>query len=186
MKLIAGLGNPGPQYHNTRHNIGFLGLDTLASAFSPEQKFENNKKLHAEIIKTEQVILAKPQTFMNLSGRAIAAIATFYKILPQDIWIIHDEVDIELGRIKIQKGGGSAGHNGIKSIIEALGTAEFIRWRIGVDKPAAEENKDTADYVLEDFTQNEVRILPELGNKVQESVIYALKNDIIASMNKYN
>jgi peptidyl-tRNA hydrolase, PTH1 family len=184
MKLIVGLGNPGPEYHNTRHNIGFQSVDAVAQKLNA-LPFEQNKKLHGLVTKTPQAILLKPQTFMNLSGESVQAVATFYKILPTDIWVIHDEVDIEGGRIKIQKGGGSAGHNGIKSIIEKIG-ADFNRWRVGVGKPLPEDHLDTADYVLNNFTSEQEVTMKTVIGIVTESVEFALQNDIIASMNKYN
>lgn len=184
MKLIVGLGNPGPEYTYTRHNIGFQILDLLAH--QENQKFEQNKKFQGETARINDYILLKPHTFMNLSGKSIQSAATFYKITPQDIWVVHDDVDIEFGKMKIQKAGGSAGHNGIKSIIQDLGTPEFMRWRIGVGKPPSETGIDTADYVLMNFTKQEQEKMQEIISRAIESINSALKNNIIATMNKYN
>ena len=184
MKLIVGLGNPGPEYHNTRHNIGFQIVEELVKNIEAPS-FQSNRKLQAQVVKTNQIVVLKPQTFMNLSGNAVKAAAMFYKIALQDIWIIHDDMDIELGRIKVQIAGGSAGHNGIKSIISSLGSPDFTRWRIGVGKPD-KSIQPTSDYVLDSFTTEEIIKLNEVINKATQSINYALNNDIVATMNKYN
>ncbi len=184
MILIAGLGNPEKQYDNTRHNIGFMAADRLRAELAPTEKWSPSAKLHGEIIKSGNLILLKPTTYMNLSGRAIKATAQMYKINPADIWILHDELDLEFGRIKIQVGGGAAGHNGIKSIVESIGTPEFIRWRVGIGRPPGEI--PSADYVLDKFTVKEEPTLHEILNRLTESVNYALQNTVIATMNKYN
>lgn len=186
MKLIVGLGNPEPEYHYTRHNIGFVCVDKIADTLFSSESFQPNKKLYSIILKAENILIVKPQTFMNLSGKAVQAIAGYYKIQPSDIWVIHDEVDIELGRVKIQIGGGSAGHNGINSIIEALGNQDFVRWRVGVGKPPKEYTIATADFVLQEFASNEQPIINRAVEIVTDSTIFALKNDVIATMNKYN
>lgn len=186
MKMIVGLGNPGPEYTYTRHNIGFLCLDHLANALTPQSQFSQDKKHRAAILKNNDYILVKPQTFMNLSGQAVMSLSTYYKIQPKDMFVIHDEVDIEFGRIKIQIGGGSAGHNGIKSLIESLGTPEFTRWRVGVSKPDKDSFIDTADYVLQNFTADEQANLAQIYSQVSQSIAHALDNDIVATLNKYN
>jgi PTH1 family peptidyl-tRNA hydrolase len=187
MKLIVGLGNPGTEYSHTRHNIGFRIIDQLNINLNQSNTWESNKKLHSHIAKSADIILCKPQTFMNLSGEAVVAIQRLYKIETKDVWITHDEVDLEKGKIKIQIGGGSAGHNGIKSIIEKLGSPEFIRFRIGVGKPVDKVMQETADYVLEKFTQEEEKdFLPETIKKTTEAIQHALKNELLATMNKYN
>ena len=149
MKLIVGLGNPGKKHEKTRHNIGWMILDEFlqqnSDNFSP---FSENKKFNAEISKGDQVILAKPLTFMNNSGHAVQAIMSFYKIQPQDLLVIHDEVDLELGKTKLETGRSSAGHNGVKSIIDLIGTQDFARARVGVSK---EKRGDTAKFVLNKF-----------------------------------
>ena len=186
MKLIVGLGNPGPEYSLTRHNIGFMCIDHIVKGIGQAEQFAHNKKQHALTAKGNNLLFVKPQTFMNLSGRAVQSLSSFYKIPPSDIYVIHDEVDLEFGRVKIQIGGSSAGHNGIKSIIETLGTADFIRWRVGVGKPSKELNIDTADFVLQNISKEEQALLINVLTKVQESILYSLTNDIIATMNKYN
>ncbi|MDD2758296.1 MAG: aminoacyl-tRNA hydrolase [Patescibacteria group bacterium] len=156
MKLIVGLGNPGKEYANTRHNVGFIFADRAIGdwrlpAFSP------TAKLKAEISQGEvggkKIILAKPQTFMNISGAAVRTLAAFYKIKPAEIIVVHDDKDIPLGEYRIQKDRGPAGHNGVKSIIESLGTKNFTRVRIGI-KPAR-AIKDTAEFVLKKMPKAE-------------------------------
>ncbi len=185
MILIAGLGNPGKEYSKTRHNVGFMAVDLLQQELAPNEKWSKNTKLHSEISKTNEVILVKPDTFMNLSGKSIQAVQQMYKIEKENIWILHDEMDLELGRIKIQIGGGSAGHNGIKSIIESTGTSEFNRWRIGIGRPP-HEAMNSADFVLDQFSTQETEQLAQILQKVEQSVLFAIKNNVIASMNKYN
>jgi len=157
MKLIVGLGNPGKNYQNSRHNVGFMVVDSLVKSvkFNPSTnsgltlsevervkvqscslKFKIEKNFKAEIYRLDsEVILVKPQTFMNLSGEPVKKIANFYKILAEDIIIIHDDIDLPLGQLKIQKGGGTAGHHGLESIVKNLGTQDFIRFRVGIGRP---------------------------------------------------
>jgi len=186
MKLIVGLGNPGQQYANTRHNIGFKILDLLNQNLTQSDSWESSQKNHSLIFKLKDIIFCKPQTFMNNSGDAVVSLQRLYKIEPTDIWVIHDDVDLEKGKIKIQKSGGSAGHNGIKSIIEKLGTQDFIRWRIGVGKPIDKQFQETADYVLENFSKDEQSIINSSISTSAQSLQFALDHDLLATMNKYN
>jgi len=153
MKLIVGLGNPGVKYHKTWHNMGFLALDEMARVFDFE-KFKKNEKFKAEIsegrIGEEKIILAKPMTYMNKSGEAVQALKSFYKLTTDDIIIVHDDIDSELGKIKTVTNSGSGGHNGIKSIIEMLGTKDFTRIKLGV-KTDKREKMEASDYVLGRF-----------------------------------
>ena len=137
MKLIVGLGNPGEKYENTRHNIGFAVLDALLHKLTPVEKitWKENKKFNSKVARIGNLILAKPQTFMNASGIAVAKIANFYHIEPAEIWVIHDEIDLLLEGIRIVRGRGSAGHRGVESIIKELGTDEFVRFRLGIGHP---------------------------------------------------
>lgn len=155
MKLIIGLGNPGKQYERTRHNIGFMVLDEIA------KNFKLNKKLEAEITKEKDVIFAKPQTFMNESGRAVAKIIKFYKMPLKNIYIIHDDKDLNFGTLRIRPSGSSAGHKGVQSIIEHLRTQNFTRFRVGIKNPLIEK-MDTADFVLSNFSRAEQKKLPEI------------------------
>jgi PTH1 family peptidyl-tRNA hydrolase len=157
MKLIVGLGNPGKKYAKTRHNAGFLALDALRAALAEygPNGWELSKKFNAEIsgcaVGAEKIVLAKPMTFMNDSGIAVQLIAHFYKIAPRDIIVVHDDKDIPLGEIKIQTNRGSAGHNGVQSIIDHLGTEDFQRVRIGVKSASERVMRDTASFVLSSF-----------------------------------
>jgi PTH1 family peptidyl-tRNA hydrolase len=158
-KLIVGLGNPGDKYMQTRHNVGFLVLDSLCSG---EFKFE--KKFNAEVCEQgEGVILMKPQTFMNLSGEAMKTFTDYYKITLENIWVVHDDIDIPFGEIRIREGGSSAGHKGVESAIKQLGIESFLRFRVGVKN----ENLnviDTEDFVLQRFTKEEGEKLPQIIN----------------------
>lgn len=170
MKLIVGLGNPGKQYEKTRHNVGFMTLDKIASDF----KFV--KKFNAEIAVREraavicgETILAKPQTFMNLSGQSVRAIISFYKINTKDLIVVHDDLDIQLGEFKIQKNRSSAGHNGAQSIIDLLGTKDFTRIRIGIKNERP--NIVTEKFVLEKFSKEEMEIIDEIIKKVSDTLM---------------
>ncbi len=167
MKLIIGLGNPGKEYAKTRHNVGFMVIDALTKQLGAD--FKLNKKFQAEVavIKNgkEEIVLAKPQTFMNLSGISTRAILDFYKIKPKDIIVIHDDKDILFGEVKYQSDRSAAGHNGIKSLIEHLGTQDFARIRVGVAWGDKEKMGDTAEFVLRNFTKTE---LESLGGIVEE------------------
>jgi PTH1 family peptidyl-tRNA hydrolase len=168
MILIVGLGNPGKKYQNTRHNLGFMILDKLAKERTNGQ-WTKIKKLQSEIIRNPDFTLAKPQTMMNLSGLAVAKITNFYKIKPENIWVVHDEIDLPLGGIKIAKGRGSAGHKGVESIIKELGTDQFIRFRLGIGRPGFDSNKkEIEDYVLTSFGKEE-------KNRAETMIIQVVK-----------
>ena len=158
--LVVGLGNPGPNYARTRHNLGFVVADLLAERMG--SKFKVHKRSGAEIITGRlggaSVVLAKPRTYMNESGRQVAPLAKFYSVPPSDIIVIHDELDLEFGRVRLKLGGGEGGHNGVRSVAAALGTKDFLRVRIGIGRPSG--RKDPAAFVLENFTTAE---RPEVG-----------------------
>lgn len=179
MKLIVGLGNPGEKYRNTRHNVGFLILDELKNQISKSQllisnqsqNFQINNNFRAEILKIGNTILAKPQTFMNASGEAITSITSFYKVKPNDIYVIHDDLDIRLGDYKIQKGVGPKLHYGITSIDEKLGTTSYWRVRIGVDNRAPKNRILGEEYVLQNFLDDEKEIVSSVAEKVVSDLI---------------
>jgi len=158
--LVVGLGNPGPNYARTRHNLGFVVADLLAERMG--SKFKVHKRSGAEIITGRlggaSVVLAKPRTYMNESGRQVAPLAKFYSVPPSYIIVIHDELDLEFGRVRLKLGGGEGGHNGVRSVAAALGTKDFLRVRIGIGRPPG--RKDPAAFVLENFTTAE---RPEVG-----------------------
>jgi PTH1 family peptidyl-tRNA hydrolase len=153
--LVVGLGNPGPQYAKTRHNVGFMVADLLAARLGAP--FKVHKRSGAEIVTgrlgNRSVVVAKPRTFMNESGRHIGPLAKFYSVSPADVIVIHDELDIDFGKIRLKLGGGEGGHNGLRSVANALGTKDFQRVRIGIGRPPG--RKDPAAFVLEPFTAAE-------------------------------
>jgi len=155
IRLIVGLGNPGREYEDTRHNVGFWWVDALARAQS--LNFKNEAKFHGLLargqVHGQEVFLLKPQTFMNLSGRAVAAVAQFYKILPAQILVVHDELDLPPGIAKLKTGGGHGGHNGLKDIIAQLGTRDFWRLRIGIGHPG--DKSQVSSFVLNNPRQEE-------------------------------
>ncbi len=167
-KLIVGLGNPGLDYSGTRHNLGFDVIDSIVSGKTSSP--EINKKINAVIYKLSDVILMKPQTFMNLSGKSVRAALDFYKIDPNDLLVIHDEVDLELGEIKHQFDRSSAGHNGVESIISSVGTQEFHRLRLGIGRPD-NPNIETADFVLHKFPKDEEEVVKRLIARAAETAI---------------
>ena len=151
MKLIIGLGNPGKEYEKTRHNVGFMVLDKVKKEMDLKE-FSYSKKFDAEVSMNKKVVLLKPQTFMNNSGKSVANFCNFYKIKSKDVLIVHDDIDFQLGKIKIGFNESSAGHNGIKSIIKEIGTKEFWRFRVGIN---SKENRNAEDFVLNKFSKGE-------------------------------
>ena len=150
--LVVGLGNPGREYARHRHNTGWLVLDELARRHGASWKGKFSGQLAELRLDGHRVALLKPETYMNESGRSVAAAARFYKLEPDAILVVHDEGDFELGRLQARKGGGSAGHNGLRSIAQHLKTPEFMRLRIGVGRPERGDPRPLADYLLSDFT----------------------------------
>lgn len=152
MKLIVGLGNPDKQYINTRHNVGFMVLDDFANAtnlnFKPERKFKG------DICLTKEFILLKPMTYMNLSGESVQAVSSYYKILPKDILVISDDFNLPFEKLRLRASGSAGGHNGLKSIIQQLGSMEFNRLRVGIGDPG----NDSVDFVLGKFSKNELDV----------------------------
>jgi len=191
MKLIVGLGNPGPKYEVTRHNVGFLAVDRLVErlkAQGPNQKFE------AEVFTTkldgEPVTLLKPQTFMNLSGRSVAAVASFYKVNPSDIIVLHDELDLPPLALRLKTGGGPGGHNGLKSIDQCLGAGKqaYHRVRIGIGQPLLPTGRKVPaeQWVLDPFSDEELKELDPLLNDICEATILVLRGEMTRAMNRYN
>lgn len=166
-KLLVGLGNPGAQYKNTRHNVGFILVDTLVAKLSLQWKFE--KKFNSDIASNSEYIFAKPQTFMNQSGSAVKKLVTYFGTNLNDLIVIHDDVDIEAGDAKFKKGSSSAGHHGVEDIIEKLGTKDFWRLRVGIGRP--EDNVcDVHSFVLgnlsDDFADNFTELLSKTELKI--------------------
>lgn len=153
--LIAGLGNPGRKHERDRHNAGWMVVDELARRHGASFRSKFGGQLAEVRLGDSRVALLRPETFMNESGRSISAAARFFKVPPEDILVVHDEVDLEPGRLQARLGGGLAGHNGLRSIAQALGTPEFVRLRIGVGRPGRGDPRDVADYVLAPFEPHE-------------------------------
>ena len=184
MKLIVGLGNPGKEYENTRHNIGFQLLDIIADKKRLEFNKEKFNAKYAEcIINGEKVIMIKPLSYMNLSGSVVAKFVSFYKIDVEDILVIQDDLDMSVGRVKIVTNSSSGGHNGIKDIERCLGTREYCRLKIGIAK---DKSIDTKDYVLGNFNDDDKKILNDVYVKLSFVVDDFCNLDINRLMNKYN
>ena len=173
MKLIIGLGNTGKKYENTRHNAGFIIIDELQKKLGfPEFKF--NKKFNSKMTKKNyELLLVKPQTFMNCSGEAIQKIINFYKLTPENIIVIHDDLDIEIGKYKISTDSSSAGHKGIQNIIDNIGTQEFKRIKIGVEKFGGRENRGKIsgeNFVLQNFEGEEIEKVKNLAGEIEKEM----------------
>jgi PTH1 family peptidyl-tRNA hydrolase len=149
--LVVGLGNPGRQYEDTRHNVGWMVADELARRLDGSWKSKFSGKLAETRLDGHRLVLLKPETFMNDSGRSVAAAARFFKVEPESLLVVHDDVDLEPGRLQARAGGGLAGHNGLRSLTQALGSQEFLRLRIGVGRPGRGDRRPVADYVLSPF-----------------------------------
>jgi PTH1 family peptidyl-tRNA hydrolase len=188
MKLIVGLGNPGSQYKNTRHNAGFMAVDELFDNFD-FQPFKKSAKFKAEIaegqISNEKAYLVKPQTFMNLTGEAVSGIMNFYKIPLKDLIVIHDDADLPYGKIRIRPDGSDGGHKGIKSIIEHIGSQGFIRVRIGIEAPALFKGR-LEDYVLGKITDTEKRELKTVLRQIPSVVDVIISKGVETAMNQFN
>ncbi|MGH7885051.1 MAG: aminoacyl-tRNA hydrolase [Thermodesulfobacteriota bacterium] len=183
--LIVGLGNPGQEYKNTRHNIGFEVVDKLAEKFNEELTKNGYSSLYTEIAYSgSSLYLVKPKTFMNNSGRAVYEIKSFYKIPTQNMIVIYDELDIPLGNLKIKSGGGAAGHNGIRSILNSTGEADFIRIRFGIGKPKSRDK--TVSHVLSRFEKDEKQSVDDNVDTACEAVLEIINNGVKSAMNKFN
>lgn len=177
MKLIIGLGNPGKRYENTRHNLGFLAINKLAEKIEIDDwkiKMQFNANITQGNFNNEKIILAKPQTFMNNSGITVKSIADYYKISNEEILIIHDDIDLPLGKIKIQQSRGAAGHKGVQSIIDALGTKDFTRIRLGIKPINKEIIIETEKLVLQKFSKDEEKIVQKTIKKAVALITTAL------------
>jgi len=201
MKMIVGLGNPGPQYSRNRHNIGFqvvdilaerhdiplsrakynalYGLGTLGHAHAP-----GRSRLQIEDVSDQRVLIVRPLTFMNLCGNAVAPMANYYRVEPQDIFVIYDELDLPSGKLRLRPFGGSGGHNGMKSLIRMLGTDRFPRARVGIGRPRTPMSP--ADYVLQNFSVDEEIIFETLRKQIADAVETWLHHGIDLAMNRFN
>lgn len=185
MKLVAGLGNPGDRYSNTRHSIGFMVIDALGSRHGIRVDKNKKKSLTGSgVITEEKVIMAKPQTFMNLTGEALGPLFSFLDIDFEDVIVIHDDLDLDFGRIKIKAGGGHGGHNGIRSIISHFGAKNFVRVRVGIGKPPV--GWDVAKYVLNSFSAEEKKDLDALIDRASDAVEMIISTGHLKAMNAFN
>jgi PTH1 family peptidyl-tRNA hydrolase len=188
MFLIVGLGNPGKKYQNTRHNIGFRAVDEIATnfqftIFSFQSIF--NAKISKGKIANKKIILVKPQTFMNLSGKAVKILHTKYHIPYTKLLVLHDDIDLPLGKIRIVKNRGAAGHKGVESIIKELKSKNFVRFRIGIC-PKTSKPKNPEKFVLQKFNKEEEKIVKEVIKKTVEAIEFSLKEGLEKAMQKYN
>ena len=184
MKLIAGLGNPGIEYEKTRHNAGFLLIDRLCDKLGV--RLDKNKcKAQYGIYRHngEKIIIAKPQTYMNLSGQAVSSLMRFYDVDVKDLIVVHDDLDLPVGKLRLRRQGSSGGQKGMGSIIEQLGTSQIDRIRIGISN---DKRIDTKDYVLGRFSKEDEKILDEVLDKGAEALIYAFDHDFDVVMSKFN
>lgn len=185
MYIIAGLGNPTKEYDRTRHNVGFSVIDVLADRYRIDVSERKHKALCGRgVIEGQKVVLMKPQTFMNLSGESIRAAVDFYKVEPEDIIIIYDDVSLEPGQLRIRLKGSAGGHNGIKNIIAHLGTQEFPRIKVGVgEKPP---RMDLAAYVLSRFSQGEQKLMDDAFSEAAGAAVMMMTDGADRAMNHYN
>lgn len=185
MKVIVGLGNPGRKYSMTRHNLGFMVLDEIASSYDIKLDRKNYEALLGEgFIEGERVILAKPQTYMNLSGRSVAGILKGKKADVSDLIVISDDMDLATGKIRMRNSGSSGGHKGIKSIIDSLSTDNFIRIRMGIGRP--DSGEEAEDYVLSPFSKSEAPVVADVINIGINAVVAIIKGGVTSAMNRYH
>jgi len=185
MKIIAGLGNPGDQYRMTRHNMGFLVLDALADdAGIAIQKKKFEALLGDGRIGTERVLLVKPQTFMNLSGQSVRQVTDFYQKTAEDLIVVHDDLDLPFGTVRVKAGGGDGGHKGVRSLMDHLGGGGFTRVRLGIGKPPFKD--DTEHYVLQSFPKADLETLAGVVRTACEAVREILGTGIRPAMNRFN
>ena len=185
MWIICGLGNPGAQYERTRHNAGFLTIDEMVSRFHlPRARKRFQAEVTEGLVAGEEVLLIKPQTFMNLSGQSLGEAIRFYKVDLAQVLVIHDEVDLPFGKVRLKLGGGLAGHNGLKSVVAHLGTQDFGRVRFGVGK--SPHGGELVHWVLAPFGSDEREQLPALVSRAVDAVEMSLRDGLTRAMNRFN
>lgn len=183
--LIVGLGNPGREYRDTRHNIGFMVLDRLAIRLDARFTRLQAKALVAPAQAGEtRLLLAKPQTFMNLSGQAVRGLVRFYKIPPEQVLVIHDDLDLPVGALRLRMDGGAAGHKGILSIVAELGTEQFARLRVGIGRPPGQ--MDAADYVLQPLSTPELLAFSDILERAAAAALTWAQEGLTTAMNRFN
>lgn len=185
MYIIVGLGNPEEEYKNTRHNMGFDTINELANQYQIELKKERFQGIYETgIIEKQKVLLLKPQTYMNLSGKSVKEVIEFYQIPMENLIVIYDDIDINKGMIKIRKKGGPGSHNGMKSVIEEIKTNDFTRIRVGIGTP--EDKRQMISYVIGKIPEEEILVLKQGTKKATEAVIDIIKNGVNHAMNQFN
>ena len=185
MKMIVGLGNPGTEYVGTRHNVGFETIDRIVDAFGITMNNHKHKGVSGQgMIGSSKVIVVKPMTYMNNSGECVGALARFYKIAPEDIIVIYDDINLDVGQLRIREKGSAGGHNGIKSIIAHLGSENFKRIRIGVGMKRA--GQDLASHVLSRFSKEQQEAIAQGMDDAKDAVEVLLQDGIQKAMNRYN
>lgn len=185
MYVILGIGNPGQKYENTKHNIGFISLDFLAAGLGIKiNKIKHKALLGEGYLGGEKIVLVKPQTFVNLSGESAREILDFYKLSPEALIVVCDDVNLDAGRIRVRPGGSDGGHNGLKSIIYQLDSDAFPRVRMGVGKKP--EGYDLADWVLSKFSQAEIDVMKKAVDQIPDILEEIIKNGVASAMNRYN
>jgi len=192
--LIVGLGNPGPRYERNRHNIGFRVADLLASRARATFREKFGGEIATGSIDDTRVAILKPMEYMNVSGHAVQRAAQFHKVEPEEIVVIHDEIDFPLGRVKVKSGGGHGGHNGVRSLIEQLGSGSFVRVRVGIGRPTREDGtpigaadeKRVAGYVLSDFPSSVQREVDDMTTRAADAVAAVVAHGARKAMNEFN
>jgi PTH1 family peptidyl-tRNA hydrolase len=185
LRLVVGLGNPGRKYAGTRHNIGFRVVDSLAAEFGIDIAREKFSAVYGRgRVEDVDVVLAKPMGYMNLSGPPVRSLAEFFRISLQAMVIVHDDIDLEYGRLKIKEKGGHGGHNGLRSVINAFGGGDFTRLRVGIGRSG--DSAQVADYVLDQFTQDEAVELPHTIDRARDAVVTILCKGTKIGMNLFN
>lgn len=183
--LIVGLGNPGREYRENRHNIGFMLIDRLSVRLDARMRRMQSKALLGSVsYQDAKVILAKPQTFMNLSGQAVQGLCHFYKLPLSNLIVVHDDLDLPFGTLRLRPGGGAGGQKGIKSTIERLGTPDFPRLRLGIGRPPG--RMDAAAYVLQDFAKGDEQMLSETLDRAADAVLTFIEKGLDRAMNEFN
>jgi len=184
-QLIVGLGNPGNQYRSNRHNVGFMVADHIANRLDLRfSRLEFKALVTKGIYQGIPIILAKPQTYMNLSGKSVKSLTSYYKIIPKNLLVVYDDVDLSIGTIRIRPSGGSAGQKGIASIINSLGSQDFPRLRLGIDRPPG--RMDASAYVLRDFSKDQLEYLHITLERATDAVLVYLIDGLDRAMNEFN
>jgi PTH1 family peptidyl-tRNA hydrolase len=184
--LVVGLGNPGTKYAGTRHNIGFMVVERFVTACGGQWREKFNARLSQVELGTERLVVLEPQTYMNESGRSVQPAAAFFKVAPPSVLVVHDELDLPFGDIRLKEGGGDAGHRGLKSITAHLGTPGYVRLRVGIDRPPPDFRGSQADYVLQAFASAERAGLDDLIDRAVGAVRLVVERGVAAAMNVTN